>query len=403
MGFITILSREAGTITYGNRMVEQDRINLSVQVDLGNCSQEAYIPTTDVTALTDGVIWFENNFYIPTGVTTFTFTDGTTNMVATFNVSWVFEEVVIPADTIYVDTGAVGTGDGTSWNNAFTTLNEAVLSLPDNDNVEKADWGNDITILCRQSTGLVENAETIININTGIHTLVISPENPLERYEIARNVQWNKVLEISNHNAKVNISGLKLSNIHASANNHVLRIANAHPDSVFHNIEAIDSNYGIHHQYGTLYNSIVKGCMVRGVDLRMNSKTYNLTIVNCEVGLRIVDNGSQVYGNIYSGGNTIDFESFGTTNNHSVIDGDIAISQSEPVMSNMLNNIDFSTSSGAYFIDITEGSENLDIQTGSSLINAGANKSILFNNDILGRARHSTNPWSIGAYEFQNV
>jgi hypothetical protein len=86
-----MLSREAGTIAYGTRMVEQDRINLSVQVDLGNCSQEAYTPTTDVTALTDDVIWFENNFYIPTGVTTFTFTDGTTDMVATLDGTWSFD------------------------------------------------------------------------------------------------------------------------------------------------------------------------------------------------------------------------------------------------------------------------------------------------------------------------
>jgi hypothetical protein len=86
MGFITMLSREAGTIAYGTRMIEQDRINLSVQVDLGNCSQEAYTPTTDVTALTDDVIWFENNFYIPTGVTEFSFEDNGNYYVWTWNV-----------------------------------------------------------------------------------------------------------------------------------------------------------------------------------------------------------------------------------------------------------------------------------------------------------------------------
>ena len=91
MGFITILSREAGTIQYGTRMVEQDRINLRVQVDLGNCSQEEYITANEITALTDGVIWFEDNFYIPTGVTTFTFTDGTTDMVATLDGTWSFD------------------------------------------------------------------------------------------------------------------------------------------------------------------------------------------------------------------------------------------------------------------------------------------------------------------------
>ena len=94
MGFITMLSREAGKINYGTRMIEQDRINLSVQVDLGNCSQEEYVPTTDVTEVTDSVIWFENNFYIPTGVTTFTFTEGITEIVATLDGTWSFDTVV---------------------------------------------------------------------------------------------------------------------------------------------------------------------------------------------------------------------------------------------------------------------------------------------------------------------
>ena len=85
MGFITMLSREAGTIAYGTRMIEQDRINLSVQVDLGNCSVEAFIASTDVTALTNGVIWFENNFYIPDGVTEFSFEDDGNYYVWTWN------------------------------------------------------------------------------------------------------------------------------------------------------------------------------------------------------------------------------------------------------------------------------------------------------------------------------
>lgn len=90
MGFITILSREAGTITYGNRMIEQDRINLSVEADLGNCSQEAYTATTAVTELTNNVIWFEDNFYIPTGVTGFSFTENSINILATFDGTWSF-------------------------------------------------------------------------------------------------------------------------------------------------------------------------------------------------------------------------------------------------------------------------------------------------------------------------
>ena len=87
-----MLSREAGKITYGTRMIEQDRINLSVQVDLGNCSVEAFIASTDVTALTNGVIWFEDNFYIPTGVTEFSFTEYGMIYIWTWNVDTWDEE-----------------------------------------------------------------------------------------------------------------------------------------------------------------------------------------------------------------------------------------------------------------------------------------------------------------------
>ena len=86
MGFITMLSREAGTIAYGTRMVEQDRINLSVQVDLGNCSAVYYMTVNEITGITDGVIWFEDYFYIPTGVTEFSFVDDGVIHVWTWNV-----------------------------------------------------------------------------------------------------------------------------------------------------------------------------------------------------------------------------------------------------------------------------------------------------------------------------
>ena len=78
MTFIPLLSQRAGIINFGERMVEQDRINLQVQVDLENCTKVEHIPTESVSDITDDVIWFEDYFYIPTGVTEFHFWEGMT-------------------------------------------------------------------------------------------------------------------------------------------------------------------------------------------------------------------------------------------------------------------------------------------------------------------------------------
>ena len=90
-----MLSREAGAISFADRIVEQDKINLQVQVDLGNCSQVAYIPNDEVSELTEDVIWFEDNFYIPIGITNFTFKDGTTDYEAAFDETWSFEAIIL--------------------------------------------------------------------------------------------------------------------------------------------------------------------------------------------------------------------------------------------------------------------------------------------------------------------
>ena len=87
-------------MTWANARAAINEMNIQLYLDAGLVSEEAYTPTTDVTALTDDVVWYENNFYIPDGVTTFTFTDGTTDMVATFDVSWSFDEAVPTAEEL---------------------------------------------------------------------------------------------------------------------------------------------------------------------------------------------------------------------------------------------------------------------------------------------------------------
>ena len=56
----------------------------------------AYTPTEGaITAISDGVTHDGTHFLIPTGVTSFTFTEGTTDMQATFDVTWTIEEVPV--------------------------------------------------------------------------------------------------------------------------------------------------------------------------------------------------------------------------------------------------------------------------------------------------------------------
>jgi hypothetical protein len=68
-----------------------NRMMLDLHVASGLRTKEAYTPTTSVTELSDDVKFFENNFYIPTEVTEFSFSDNSIIHVWTWNVgttSW---------------------------------------------------------------------------------------------------------------------------------------------------------------------------------------------------------------------------------------------------------------------------------------------------------------------------
>ena len=63
----------------------QDEAGLYLYVD--------YTAGGEITAISNAEITFAaGQFRYPAGTTTFTFTDGTTNMVATFDMTWSFDE-----------------------------------------------------------------------------------------------------------------------------------------------------------------------------------------------------------------------------------------------------------------------------------------------------------------------
>ena len=464
MGFITILSREAGAIAYGTRMVEQDRVNLSVQVDLGNCLQEEYVPTTDVTEVTDSVIWFENNFYIPdgvaefsfvddgvihvwtwnvdtwdettatavaytptpgpiteisdgvthngthfivpTGVTAFTFEDDGVEWTATFSVdTWIFDEVGEPAEptTMYVDTGATGEGNGTSWEDAYTNLQAAFNNLP-----TSGEWDADVTILCRQSTEAADTTQCVLGtMNTGEYWLTINglDTNGKPAYLHQRNAQFNRQFDINGGvSCNVRMYGFIARNTHAETTQYSFR-GICSDNSIFDRIISHDVNYGIAIEWGVGSNLLAYN--IANTALRCignGTKIFNATAVNSETGLQIVGWATSEYGNIYLGGNTTNL-SLPETGNTSVRSAPVLISDDSVSGTNIVQNVAYSTSEGAMFVNITEGSEDFRVKEGSSLIDAGDNLFNLFETDIEGNERPNQegespyDDWTVGAYE----
>lgn len=63
----------------------------------------------------------------------------------------------------------------------------------------------------------------------------------------------------------------------------------------------------------------------------------------------------------------------------------------------------YSTSSGAFFTNVTPGSENFSISLGSALIGSGTNLFSTFTDDIVGATRQSSAPWDVGPFLFGSV
>lgn len=81
----------------------------------------------------------------------------------------------------------------------------------------------------------------------------------------------------------------------------------------------------------------------------------------------------------------------------------VTVASSDTTGTSGLQNVSYSTSSGAFFTNITPLSENLSLLVGSSLILAGTNLSGTFTDDIIGNTRQPSGPWDIGVFKYTSA
>lgn len=121
----------------------------------------------------------------------------------------------------------------------------------------------------------------------------------------------------------------------------------------------------------------------------------NCTIANFNVGIRLQARVTAIIKNTYSGGcATSDY----TKDASATWTFTTCASSDSTSRSGVTASVAYSTSSGAYFTNVTSGSEDLHIGASSSLVNAGTDLSSTFTKDIDGVTRSGT--WDIGADEY---
>jgi parallel beta helix pectate lyase-like protein len=140
-------------------------------------------------------------------------------------------------------------------------------------------------------------------------------------------------------------------------------------------------------------NCVVYGYAGEGANVRFGEAVTidNCTFAGGTAGVGHGGGASQVVRNCYAG----------NTSSQDFTDGDV----SNPVYTTCRcedgihgTATAYATGSGARFTNITAGSENFHIQSGSALIGAGTDLSATFTTDVDGATRSA--PWDVGADEF---
>jgi hypothetical protein len=128
-----------------------------------------------------------------------------------------------------------------------------------------------------------------------------------------------------------------------------------------------------------------------------NLNFYNNTAYNCTYGLRITSNNSKqvLTNNLMMNCGTACFS--GTAASGSNNASSDATASNSPFTSGVINK----TSYTDYFVSVTGGSEDFHLKsTATDFIDAGADLSATFSDDIIGTFRPQGSAWDIGAFEY---
>lgn len=185
--------------------------------------------------------------------------------------------------------------------------------------------------------------------------------------------------------------GIAGSNTYSSK--HGFHIATAHADTVIHFERLLtydNTSNGLNISVGS--SAVVRNCISIGNTYQGIVTGIDTTIDNCVAGGN-ADHGIKQGGgtvtcrNCYSGGNT-----------NADYDGTIGKTTCASEDGTGGATVAYATGSGAYFTNVTAGSEDFNLSTtDSSLYDAGTDLSATFTDDIVGTTRSQ---WDIGAFEY---
>lgn len=297
----------------------------------------------------------------------------------------------------YVDTDVSGgAGDGTSWANAYSTLNAAVDALAQDLVTAKK--------ILRVNVRGATNADTAYVSTSGYTTsssyyLWITVDSEDRHAGVWSNSKYRLVVA-RNYDAALTglpnytrIEGLQIRNTGTNS-----RTVTANSILYFH--ECILRGGPQYTVYVTADGSRLVNCIIYGGgDGVRTASNYGITLVNCTIancttyGVYQASNDTCTAINCYSGGNgTADWAKAGTlslTNCYSA-DGTQGTSQ-----------VALDTDC---FVNVTAGSENLHLVSGSGLIGQGSSTaSTYISIDIDGESRPMGGTWDVGADEFTDT
>jgi len=313
----------------------------------------------------------------------------------------------------YVDTDVSGgLGDGSSWANAYSSLS-AFNSAEATDLVTATD---NYVVHCRASSGTADTTSITwsgwtTNATYDLKIIVDSADRQAGKWDAtkyrfehtnAAGMTFSATLNLEFEGVQFYMNGTNNNNQGSWRFTNNAPVIKAH-ECIFKGNQGSGLYNDAIQIYGagastaniTLWNCVFHGytggtsAAVYQYDTNSTVTLYNCTAINNTIGFACSAGTMNAY-DCYAGGNTTDYS--GTFNTKTTC------ASSDTTGSSGLQNIACSISSGAYFTNVTAGSEDLHIGSSSSLKDAGTGSgSGTFSDDIDGDTRSS---WDIGVDEY---